>query len=400
MLFFMLFRLFTALCLFALLVVSAHAALVDNIYQAQVPMPGNGEQAELQALQQGFAQVLVKASGNRMLPEQAEAQKAIEQARRYLLSFRYLQQDNQRVYQADFSPQLVDDLLRRLQQPIWDKRRPSTLIWLATLHQGRQLLGEGQDSLLMQAITQQAQQRGLPIVLPLLDLQDIQGIDWYDVWGGFTQRLFESSRRYQSDYVLSARIRQPSPKAHHNQVNNGQSSEDITPPDALLAPPAQLEAQQIRDEWLAFVAEQQETDAPWVVEWSLASNQSSETGQFGASSPEQAAAGLIDALADTLAARYAIAQNNRQGGSAPVVMTLLNISTMQAYQQATDFLQSLAPVVRVTLHKVQGSEVTVKLQLLGQQQDLVKLLSLTDKMRAQLNEFGLPGSELRYFWQP
>jgi hypothetical protein len=52
-----------------------------------------------------------------------------------------------------------------------------------------------------------ADQRGLPITLPLLDLEDMNQIEFADVWGGFEQSLLPASTRYGADAVLVGRIR-------------------------------------------------------------------------------------------------------------------------------------------------------------------------------------------------
>jgi hypothetical protein len=52
-----------------------------------------------------------------------------------------------------------------------------------------------------------ADERGLPIAWPLLDLQDLGAVTFADVWGGFEDRILAASTRYRADAVLIGRVR-------------------------------------------------------------------------------------------------------------------------------------------------------------------------------------------------
>jgi hypothetical protein len=52
-----------------------------------------------------------------------------------------------------------------------------------------------------------ADERGLPIAWPLLDLQDLGAVSFTDVWGGFDQEIVAASARYRADAVLIGKVR-------------------------------------------------------------------------------------------------------------------------------------------------------------------------------------------------
>ncbi len=52
-----------------------------------------------------------------------------------------------------------------------------------------------------------ADERGLPIAWPLLDLQDRDAVTFIDVWGGFEDRIVAASARYRADAVLIGEVR-------------------------------------------------------------------------------------------------------------------------------------------------------------------------------------------------
>jgi hypothetical protein len=65
-------------------------------------------------------------------------------------------------------------------------------------------------------ITAAAEERGLPIALPLLDLEDLNTVTFEDVSGGFEDRILAASARYRADAVLIGRVR---PGVFGNQVD-------------------------------------------------------------------------------------------------------------------------------------------------------------------------------------
>src|SRR5258706_5789879 len=52
-----------------------------------------------------------------------------------------------------------------------------------------------------------ADERGLPVTLPLLDVQDLRAVTFADVWGGFEDRVAAASVRYRADALLIGRVR-------------------------------------------------------------------------------------------------------------------------------------------------------------------------------------------------
>ena len=108
--------------------------------------------------------------------------------------------------------------------PVWGPERPLTLLWVAVDDGvgGRALLGANETTELGAPTTPQmtallttvreeivaaADERGLPIAWPLLDLEDLNAVTFTDVWGGFEDRIVAASTRYRADAVLIGRVR-------------------------------------------------------------------------------------------------------------------------------------------------------------------------------------------------
>lgn len=126
---------------------------------------------------------------------------------------------------VSFDGQAIEQVLRNSGQTVWGADRPLTLVWLAVdWGQGRREIisaddpersqGQGRsinrNKRLRERVLAIAEKRGLPLVFPLLDTTDLQGVSFSDIWGGFDERIIDASRRYDANSILIGRIR-PSP---------------------------------------------------------------------------------------------------------------------------------------------------------------------------------------------
>ena len=120
-----------------------------------------------------------------------------------------------------FDARAIEAALVARDQPIWGPERPLTLLWLAIdtgqgergiLSAGEALTDASPEFLELQAnfreeLTTVAEERGLPLSLPLMDLEDMTALSFIDIWGGFTEQVQQASIRYGADAVLSGRAR-------------------------------------------------------------------------------------------------------------------------------------------------------------------------------------------------
>ncbi|HEU4617987.1 MAG TPA: DUF2066 domain-containing protein [Gammaproteobacteria bacterium] len=203
--------------LFALAVSPAHAITFQDLYRPTVmPEPG-APSTRAAAEQAAMGQLLERVTGNRGAALEPDLQSMIADAARYVSSYATL--DGGRV-QVGFLSSAVNSELQSRGRRIWGPERPLTLIWLA-IDSGRgerTLLGAGaSDTALspeMAALTDEirmqladvASERGLPIALPLLDLQDLSAVSFIDVWGGYDDRIEQASQRYAADAILVGRL--------------------------------------------------------------------------------------------------------------------------------------------------------------------------------------------------
>lgn len=166
-----------------ILLITSHtlAASVDNLYQAQAEITSQGEQERQQVTAAILQKVLLKVVGDRAALANKDISPLLSHADRFVERYAYVQQDKQGNKTAQslsltFNEQDLNETLRALALPIWGKSRPEVLLWLV-IKEGKQqtILGsESQSSPLFGIIQQQADNRGLPLFLPLMDVEEQQ----------------------------------------------------------------------------------------------------------------------------------------------------------------------------------------------------------------------------------
>jgi hypothetical protein len=196
---------------------AAGAAIFQNLYVVQVPTDPAAADQRAAATRAAMQRLLVRVTGNRDAGLDPQLAPLIAEAPRYLNSYGLLRQGQA---QVGFNGSQVEQALSSLGRPVWGAERPLTLVWIALDDGvgGRALLGanDAQPDLapalvetLAAARTELAavaDERGLPLTLPLLDLEDMNAVTFADVWGGFDDRVLQASLRYRADAVLIGRI--------------------------------------------------------------------------------------------------------------------------------------------------------------------------------------------------
>ena len=69
-----------------------NAAVVDNLYQARVPVKDHSTRQLGRATRAGLAQVLVKVSGNREILGHEEVRQALDQSQKFMQQYQYRRQ--------------------------------------------------------------------------------------------------------------------------------------------------------------------------------------------------------------------------------------------------------------------------------------------------------------------
>lgn len=176
------------------------AAQVKNLYQADVASSANNWQ------QLALEQVLIRVSGQADIVEKAAIKSELSQVSAYIKQFSAVRQNGENITRVLLDSARVNRLLQQNNIAVWGELRPDTLIWLVQQDgNGRQFIRHA-DHDIASNLKQAFAQTGLPLLLPLYDMEDLVKISESDVWAGFWQQINHASNRYNADVVIAATI--------------------------------------------------------------------------------------------------------------------------------------------------------------------------------------------------
>lgn len=324
------------------LFVPAGAAEVQGLYEARVPVVSQGEGERRAAIRSAFEEVLVKVTGDRGAPSLPRLEAALDQPLRFVQQFRYRPLDEggddgdgevseyTQTIRVTFDPRAVNGLLQEAEVPVWGRTRPTILLWLAVEDEGgRYLVGADARSPLAGLVLREADRRGLPVLLPLLDLVDQRRISFTDVWGNFEDAVLEASARYQTGAVLVGRLYRAS-----------------------------------ADDWTA--------------RWSLYQDKRVSHWQLGAARSSDVAAAGIDGAADALGQRYAQLLSTEDTRSVELVVS--DIRDLDGYARAMKYLRRLDPVSNVAVASVEPDRIRFRLTIQGDRAGLEQTIGFGDTL--------------------
>lgn len=344
-----------------------------DLYEASVPVANQNATQRNRALAATLDAVLIKVSGQRDVRTYPELADAISRASGYAQQYQYRNVQVQKtVINADgeeetvmepelqlwarFDPRAVDKMLRDAGLPIWGGERPMTLVWLVgEIDRERLLVGGDAGEELQQVVLDTAEQRGIPMLFPLLDLMDQQSISVGQVWGGFMDDIRQASARYATEGILVGRaFQQPG-------------------------------------DW-------------WAVRWSYWDGEEESYWDQRAPELEPLLVAGVDAVANALASRYAV--NTAVGGRQSLGLTVRQVNSLDEYARVLSYLQSLTAVESVEPEEVRGNELGLRVQVAGGRDVLEKAIALghtlerVDEEPARIEDLAAGATRLTYRLTP
>ena len=172
-----------------------------NLYLGAVPVEDQSAGERSRAMPLALKQVLQKLTGLQDFSGFTDLEFALQDAEKIAITFYYDQKDmvlpdgspgQQLRLMADFSPAAVDELIQRLQLPIWKPERRPLTIWL--------VIDDGLSRRIMpiefeyawEKLADVAEERGMPVTRPQPDADGAYPVDPQLLWGGYTEDLDSS----------------------------------------------------------------------------------------------------------------------------------------------------------------------------------------------------------------
>lgn len=348
-----------ALCFAALLAAPSVCAFdLDDLYTVEVQLDPTDSSSRDNAYETAMSRILVRMTGSTSAAESEELAGIFSNPSRYVLRYRP-GRDN--TLAITFDGPAIENLLRRSGHATWGPDRPVTLVWLAVdWGQGdREIIAAQDDNqrrassrsidrnrLLRERVLEVAAQRGVPVLFPLLDAEDLSNLSFSDIWAGFDDRLLDASSRYDVSSVLVGRVR---------TVGLG------------------------RNRWSYYFGDE-------LLSWS--------------GEPEE----VVNLLADSLAQQLAFSPNARLE---TIRLRVAGIESVSAYGAVQRALDELNLVEEFVVHSVAGTAVDYRVKAYGGVERLGKALELTgvlerDRMAIDPLQRMLPlaESDLEFVYRP
>ncbi|MCB1772169.1 MAG: DUF2066 domain-containing protein [Gammaproteobacteria bacterium] len=195
-----------------LLLVAGHASAdaLDELFVAEAVVTDESSAARNETLSALMAEVLVRVSGDPAIGSQAAARELIADAPSLVRQYRYRSEERNgsvvRLLNATFDRASTERAMRARHLPVWT-RRPQVLVWLASERGGkRTLFSLEQNPKIRAALLEHSRARGVPLQLPLMDLEDQAQLTPADLWSDYRPGIELASARYPHQVVLTGRL--------------------------------------------------------------------------------------------------------------------------------------------------------------------------------------------------
>lgn len=186
---------------------------VLGLYDIEIPSQGSSEAARSADFRLALEGILKRVVKGDAVAEPA-LQKILAKPDDFVSEFAYTDQtrgngQNQPLLRVKFSKNKLNQALRANHVAIWHASRPETLVWLVVQTPAEtQLLHNDNFPEIRQTLLGSASRRGIPILLPLMDLSDQQAITTADVASGNDERVYQASTRYGAKVVATGQLTQ------------------------------------------------------------------------------------------------------------------------------------------------------------------------------------------------
>jgi len=195
-----LFNMLAAGCL-AVISASALAENVSGLYQVREPVEGQGAEARSAATAKALDTLVLRLTGDPKAaqnPALADLRKNPQQ----IINQVGTEAGPPESVLVEFDPGTTERALRKAGLALWGSNRPSILgWWLNDSTEGSNLVGDGQAS--AQPLRRAAQHRGLPLRLPLADLQEQLVANAKQLESNDPAPLRNAAERYGADALLA-----------------------------------------------------------------------------------------------------------------------------------------------------------------------------------------------------
>ena len=333
-----------ALCLGA--VVAPRAEQVPELNVARLPVDDRSASALAGARRAGLAEVIVRLTGQRTALDHPVVVEALRSAQRYLVQYSYREDDDSLALRMEYDADALRELLRNIRLPVWTANRPPVLVWLVTSDGLRRQFASNEElPALNSALREDFQRRGVPLRLPLYDLEDRAALPLGVAWRQNSSALVAASARYGDLELLAGRVARFS-------------------------------------------------DGRWIGDWQFLDSGRWRRVPVEADSMAAFSAAGADLAARSLAERYAVVGD---ATDERLRITVLNIPDFETYRRVRDQLAALEPIDRVVPERVAAGMIVLRVESAARLEQLARIVELDTRFARVVAP--LTDADLTYQWR-
>lgn len=319
-----------------LLTTNLQAVVVEDLYTIELPVPDQTTSQRLEKFKQAFSDVIVKVSGSTEVLQHVGMKRPLKSSSRYVHQFRYVTykdeadenfEGGQLFLSVTFNQDAIENLLRSNDIPVWGKERPSTLLLISyQLNKKTSVVSSDTTPEIVDELEMLAQKKGLPVLFPLMDLEDRLQFGVQDITRSNRDNIAIATARYSPDATLTGKV-------------SGRAGKG------------------------------------WQAEWQLSFSDRLYNWSFRAGSRQDLMNQAVSQLVQTLAQEYALE-------SVPVLdeeilFTVDQVEQLTDHTKVLSYLKSLDAVESVRPVLIVQDSVTYRLKLRNSTEDFSRLIALS-----------------------
>lgn len=350
-----LFRLWCLSALLCLMPSAINAIEMSGLYKGRVEVAGQTFQDRKAAYKTALQQVIVRVSGDVKVLSKPQIKTLLAEPTRFLSQYSFVTEAETLWLEASFNPEMINQALSDQNINIWGSRRPESLWWMVVESPEQRKIVAHDDPDIAPRILKRANYRGLPVVLPLMDLDDQFAIEMTDIRGRFVSAVENASQRYQPEALVLARVFQQS-------IANSDSLSRVWIGQVTLSIQGQT--------FETTISRGQQADI-----WPL----------------------LIDWVSDQIAQQYSV--NSTYTGSDHIVITLENLASAAEVVRVQAFFKTLSAVEQVQVIQLDSRGIAFSIALKTPKDNFLRALSLDSQVQKVIHPIGYEGPEVDYLYR-
>lgn len=331
---------------------SSYAVRVVNLYQTQMPVVAQTYDVREQAVQQAFAHVIMRLTGDPVAINNPKVQENLSKANYFVQEYSYsvpTTSTYQYLLNIRFDKDGINHLIKEAGLSLWGENRPLLLVWVvmntnADSNNG-DVMGTTNPTLFLKEMLKQSKRIGLPLIFPMMDVAEMTEINAADVVEMNIPTLKTAAKRYEADGLL---------------IGNLETSNNS-----------------IQSRWLLVLGDQ---------EWGW---------KLDATNPEALASDIATQAATTVVKNYIV---KADAPTTQVKLMVMNVNAQQDLGKVLQYLKQVTAVKQLQLSKISGTQVELSLQIAGSLDTFQKNAELNKRL--VLKSQDATNNILVYQWVP